>query len=221
MIVINKMNQSIFKNEVNFIKKIIKKSSEEEIFLNKKYKKAEWLYMFIKNKLTHNNNNLINIFLESKIDMNSIIGQQLFQITTENNNRHEFIHIIILLLELGADVNHLINNNETLLHIATYMANINFCIILIKKGANINIKNLQNKTPLDIIGGLFDNYLFRLTNNEKKEYQILLRNIYIKENNWKHRSNFMQFLSWCKRNNYRLQKIFEVYDILRYITSFI
>lgn len=215
------MNQSIFKNEVNFIKKIIKKSSEEEIFLNKKSKKAEWLYMFIENKLTHNNNNLINIFLESKIDMNSIIGQQLFQITTKNNNRREFIYIIVLLLKLGADVNQLINNNETLLHMATYSANINFCIMLIKKGANINIKNLQNKTPLDIIGGLFDNYLFRLTNNEKKEYEILLRNIYIKENNWIRRSNFMQFLSWCKRNNYRLQKIFEVYDILRYITSFI
>ena len=214
----------IFRNEIKFVKKIIKHSLQEEININEKSKKAEWLYMFIQNKITQNNknnSNLLNIFLESKIDINSEIGQELFKLTIKNNSRREFIYIILLLLELGADINQKIDNNETLLHIATYSGNINFCIALIKAGADINIKNIQNKTPLDIIGGIKDNYLFHLSNIEKNEYQNLLKNIYIQENNWKRRKNFMQFLYWQKRNCYSLKKIFEIYDILQYITSFI
>ena len=278
----NIFTKTIFKNEVNFVKKIIKDSNFD---INKSNynlcvsaapsracpgcgdagvwsfrktpesllqapsalkilaKKSDWLYMFIQNKITQTNNNLYNIFLESKIDMNSTIGQELFKITTKNNSRREFIYIILLLLELGANVNQLINNNETLLHISAHSGNINFCIILIKKGADINIKNFQNKTPLDVIGGLFDNYSFCLSNLEKETYQHLLRNTYIKENNWKRRKNFMQFLSFigvfrklqtpaaphpgqallgdAERNNYKLEKIFQIYDILRYITAFI
>jgi len=234
----NIFTNTIFINEVNFVKKIIRDTHyiidktncnlcpsesllQDPSALKILAKKSDWLYLFIQNKITQTNNNLYNIFLESKMDMNSIIGQELFKLTTINNSRSEFIHIILLLLELGADINQLINNNETLLHISAYSGNINLCITLIKKGADINIKNIQNKTPLDVIGDVFDNYLFRLSNSEKKIYQNLLRNTYIRENNWKRRKNFMQFLSFMKTNNYQLEKIFEIYDVLRYITSFI
>jgi hypothetical protein len=234
----NILTNVIFRNEVNFVKKIIKDTnfdinkSNDNLCVSESLlqapsalkilsKKSDWLYMFIQNKISQTNNNLYNIFLESKIDMKSNIGQELFTLTTKNNSRPEFIYIIVLLLKLGADVNQIINNNDTLLHISAQSGNINFCIILIKKGADINIKNLQNKTPLDVIGGLFDNYSFRLSTIEKETYQHLLRNTYIRENNWKRRKNFMQFISFMERNNYKLEKIFQIYDILRYITSFI
>jgi hypothetical protein len=68
----------------------------------------------------------------------------------------EALETVSELLQLGADVNAVDDNGETTMHGAAYQSRSNLVPLLIKRGADINVWNRNNKagwTPLMIAQG--------------------------------------------------------------------
>ncbi len=63
------------------------------------------------------------------------------------------VGIIEMLLECGADVLAVDQQGNTPLHLAAQFDNLELAILLLGHSANINIKNLQDSTPLDCASG--------------------------------------------------------------------
>ncbi|ESQ32280.1 hypothetical protein EUTSA_v10005721mg [Eutrema salsugineum] len=55
-----------------------------------------------------------------------------------------------VLLDAGANANAVDKHNNTPLHFAAYRGRKNCVRLLLEKGAAVTLKNLDNKTPIDV-----------------------------------------------------------------------
>ena len=60
------------------------------------------------------------------------------------------VKLVELLLDHGADINALEDDNETALHWAAVKGQLNVAKLLVKRGINVNLKNRSGKTAKDI-----------------------------------------------------------------------
>ena len=210
----NKNEQIITIGYIKFFN-ILKKSPNE---LVKQLTGFLYQYMYLEKK------SIKHILIESEIYKNKDIIQSVFNSIASYNYVYNLINIIELLLEFGADINHPIDNyGNTLLHKVSHDGNKIICNYLIKKGCNITLLNLGQKSPLDVFGEVFDRTLRRYTNSVKDEYRLLFN----KEYNWIKRRNFILFVSGIKKLfsqhklvNYSLYKIIHCHDLIRYIATY-
>ena len=90
-------------------------------------------------------------YLLSKISVDPNLidsdGNSLLQLATINKHG---VKILEMLLDLGADVNVTDKNGNTLLHFAINGRNTSVVEFLISKGMDVNKKNNDRKSPLDI-----------------------------------------------------------------------
>jgi ankyrin repeat protein len=194
---------------------ILKKSPNE---LVKQLTSFLHQYMYIEKK------SIKHILIESEIYKNKDIIQSVFNSIASYNCVCNLINIIELLVEFGADINHPIDNyGNTLLHKISYSGNNIICNYLIKKGCNITLLNLGQKSPLDVFGEVFDSTLRKYTNLVKDEYRLL----FTKEYNWIKRRNYILFVNGVKKLfseheliNYSLYKIIHCHDLIRYIATY-
>jgi ankyrin repeat protein len=95
---------------------------------------------------------MIQLLLERGADINRTDDQKntpLMLLCYYEDNYHERLNIIRELLDRGVDINNRNSSGETGLHIAISCNNLRVMRELIKKGANINIKdNWKGQTPL-------------------------------------------------------------------------
>jgi len=160
----------------------------------------------------------------AEIYKNKDIIQSVFNSIASYNCICNLINIIELLVEFGADINHPIDNyGNTLLHKVSHDGNKIICNYLIKKGCNITLLNLSQKSPLDVFGEVFDSTLRRYTNLVKDECRLLFN----KEYNWTRRRNFILFVSSVKKlfnenklSSVVLYKFIHCFDIIRYIATY-
>lgn len=203
-------------NYIKFFNILLKKPSKQVIrqlvdfFISHKYLKNE---IFRK------------VLYECKLHKYpDIINEILFNIT-KYKNIYDILNIIYILLELGADINQKIdNNNNTLLHKASYEGNKHICLQLIKHGSNINLLNSNNETPLNIFGNILDRSLNQFTNSCKLECCSL----FTKEANWIRRRNYILLIQSAKKlfMTYEGHKPFSYKfimcdDVIRYIALFL
>lgn len=210
----NKNEQIITIGYIKFFN-ILKKSPNE---LVKQLTGFLYQYMYLEKK------SIKHILIESGVCKNKDIIQLVFNSIASYNCVYNLIHIIELLVEFGADINYCIDNyGNTLLHKISYSGNNIICNYLIKKGCNITLLNLSQKSPLDVFGEVFDRTLRRYTNSVKDEYRLL----FTKEYNWIKRRNFILFVSNVKKlfsqnklSSIALYKIIHCHDLIRYIAEY-
>jgi hypothetical protein len=195
---------------------ILKKSPNE---LVKQLSSFLYQYMSLEKK------NIKHILIETEIHQNKDIIQSVFNSIASYQYICNLINIIELLLEFGADINYPIDNyRNTLLHKVSYDGNQIICNYLIKKGSNIKLLNLDQKSPLDVFGEVFDRTLIRYTNLFKDECRLLFN----KEYNWTKRRNLILFVSNIKKlfnenklQNIELHNFIHCFDIIRYIAAYL
>lgn len=84
-----------------------------------------------------------------------------------------YLPIVEFLLDNGANINFQNHCNVTALHIAVYENNFNLVKLLIERGADRLLQDIENKTPLEYAQNykkdLIADYLSSIENNNKKE----------------------------------------------------
>jgi ankyrin repeat protein len=65
----------------------------------------------------------------------------------------DFIEAATLCLERGADINAVNENGQTALHLAVTVRSESFIAFLIERGARVDIKDTQGRTPIDVATG--------------------------------------------------------------------
>ena len=65
----------------------------------------------------------------------------------------DFIEAATLCLERGADINAINENGQTALHLAVTVRSESFIAFLIERGARVDIKDKQGRTPIDVANG--------------------------------------------------------------------
>jgi len=66
----------------------------------------------------------------------------------------DFIDAAALCLERGADINAISENGQTALHLAVTVRSESFIKFLVERGARVDIKDKQGRTPLDVASGV-------------------------------------------------------------------
>lgn len=66
----------------------------------------------------------------------------------------DFIEAATLCLERGADINAVSENGQTALHLAVTVRSESFIAFLLERGARVDIKDKQGRTPIDVANGV-------------------------------------------------------------------
>ena len=108
--------------------------------------------------------------LNKQIDINKkILGNMSADALCEFAEKNEVFHMDILIIN-GVDVNEKNIKGDTPLHCASYYGNLESILLLLNRGANIYLKNNDNKSSLDI-----------LYENDNENIKNLIKNYNVKK----------------------------------------
>ena len=133
---------------------------------------------------------LVKCLLErgANVHTRSILGYDALMYASRNG----LVRTCTVLLDHGADPN---SNNKywSALSIAASRRNLQVCILLISRGANLMLV-LNNRTALEKYG--IDNWV-KLTPDKLEQCREILRNAFNIEERWKHRWPMMSVMTGC------------------------